>query len=255
MARAMRGIPGLAGELAARGVSPWPWKPHDRREDLTTAAMEKLFDPVRWPDLAQAAATAFLAASGRASCSPPPTALQAIMPHRSPGPDLLLTGNDDQVLFVVEVKRGAAAQVTGLARFPHDDIGARFTDERSRAMPRDLGQPEWHVVQDDSVCCWAHTGILQGKRQGGLFQIDVYRHWASWLPTTVSLPDPAQVRWILLDEYDRTPRQAFPDAFSADLWEPGSLMTFARLLVPAYDTLPAGEGKDRLEKALRMLAS
>lgn len=70
MARAVRGIPGLGGELAARNISRWPWKPGDRREELTTAAMEKLFDPVRWPELAQAATTAFLTASGRASARP-----------------------------------------------------------------------------------------------------------------------------------------------------------------------------------------
>lgn len=255
MVKTARGTSGLAEELAARDVSPWPWVLRDRREDQTTCAIGRLFDPVLFPRLARAATAAFLTASGRISRHRPGIALRAVVPYRRPCPDLLLTGNDGQVLFVVEMKRGAAAQVTGLTRFPYDDFDARFTDQRSRTLPRDLGLPEWHVVQDDSACCWAHTGIRQGKRQGGLFQLDVYRHWASWLPSKGSLPDPTQVRWMLLDEYDRTPQQAFPDAFSADLWEPGSLGNFARRLVPVYDMLPPGEGRDPLEKALRMLAS
>lgn len=49
----------------------------------------------------------------------------------------------NEILFVVEVKRGAKAQVTGLGRFPYDDLGARFADQRSRDMPRDLGMKEW----------------------------------------------------------------------------------------------------------------
>lgn len=255
MAKAARGIPGLAEELAVRDVLPWPWALRDEREDRTTGAIGDLFDPALFPGLAQAATAAFLTTLAPMSGHRPGMALRGVVPDSKPCPDLLLTGNDGRVLFVVEMKRGAAAQVTGLTRFPYDNFNARFTDQRSRELPADLGLPEWHVVQDDSECCWAHTGIRQGKRQGGLFQIDVYRHWASWLPSGNSLPDPTHVRWILLDEYDRTPQQAFRYAFSADLWEPGSLGDFARRLVPVYEVIPPGEGRDRLEKALRMLAS
>ena len=255
MAKRTRGIPGLAEGLAARGVMPWTWELKVKREEQTTQAIGKLFDPVLFPGLAQAAKAAFLVALVPATGRQAATTLRGDIPDRTPCPDLLLTGNDGQVRFVVEVKRGASAQVTGLTSFPYDDFGARFTDQPSRALTRDLGVAEWHVVRDDSACCWVHTSTRHGENQGGLYQIDVYRHWASWVPSGCALPDPTKVRWILLDERDRTPQQAYPDAFSKDLWESGSLWGFARRLIPVYDKLTPGAGRDRLEKALRMLAS
>lgn len=182
--------------------------------------------------------------------------MHGFVPKSTPCPDLLLTRSDGHVVFVVEVKRGAKAQVTGLGRFPYDDLAARFTDQRSRDLPPVPGLKEWHVAEDNAECpCWAHTGPRDGTRQGGLFQIDVYRYWANWVPSGCSLSDPMQVRWILLDELDRTPKEAFPEAFSADLWEAGSLGVSARRLVPVYDKLQVSEVRDLLEETLRMLAS
>jgi hypothetical protein len=255
MGKRTHGIAGLDQELAARGVLPWPWGPKEKREAQTTKAIGQLFDPLVFPGLAHAVTTAFLAALIPAPGHQAATALRSVVPDRTPCPDFLLTGSDGQVRFVVEVKRGASAQVTGLASFPYDDFGARFTDQRSRSLTRDLGTAEWHAVQVDSLCCWVHTGTRRGENQGGLYQIDVYRHWASWVPAGCALPDPAKVRWILLDEEGRTPEQAFPDAFSTDLWEPGNLADFAWRLLEVYDKLTPGEERDRLEKTLRMLAS
>jgi hypothetical protein len=255
MAESDGGFRGLDEEMADRNVLPWDWGYRPRREELTTEAIGKLFDPTQFPRLAQAATAAFCAAAGTPADGTA-EALHGFVPKPTPCPDLLLTRSDGHVVFVVEVKRGARAQVTGLGRFPYDDLAARFADQRSRDLRPVPGLKEWHVAEDNAECpCWAHTGPRDGMRQGGLFQIDVYRYWANWVPSGYSLSDPMQVRWILLDEFDRTPKEAFPEAFSADLWEAGSLGVFARQLVPVYDKLQVSEGRDLLEISLRMLAS
>ncbi|MEV0052446.1 hypothetical protein AB0H34_18315 [Saccharopolyspora shandongensis] len=233
-------------------MKPWTWQRGDRREERTTSSIRCLFDPEASPELTAAAGIALAEAARLPRETWGGAMLWGFETSRRFGPDLLLVDANDRVRAVVELKRGAAAQVTSLANFSGS---ARFLDAASQALPSDLGLTRWHVDDDPACTCLWHTQRRGGLVRGGLYQIDAYRHFTGWLTNGVTLPDPQTVPWILLDEQDRTPAEAFPDAFSADLWIPASLSTFARGLSEALDLATAVSAYEHLVTALRQLAA
>jgi len=148
------------------------------------------------------------------------------------GPDLLLVDAEDQVRVVVEHKRGASAQFTGVAAIrnvaPFSDPIAQDAAGAVLAVPAEFD--DWHTYDDALCVAHAHTQVRDGRRRHGVEQIDGYRAFPWWLSAFYTLPDPKQVIWLLLDSDDRTAQEAFPQAATASDWESTGYTTFVGTL-------------------------
>lgn len=140
--------------------------------------------------------------------------------RKSPGPDLVLVDDRDAVRVVIEHKRKAQAQASSMAAFSR---GRRFTDVRSQQFTLG-GDPAPHTWRQANECCgWSpHQSKRRsdpaGQYRAGVWQIDLYRYSSVWLNDAVTLDNPEDVHWVLLDEEDRSASEVFEGADSADLW-------------------------------------
>lgn len=160
---------------------------------------------------------------------------------------------------------GSATDPSSLAMRPAADeavTDASTLHHRAHGCSDDVGAHGEHLLPGpESVagsdvrgaCCGRvvlHGGLRTAK--GSSRPLAPRPDWQPAARQVLSqLSDPMQVRWILQDELDRAPKEAFPEASSADLFEAGSLVVFAQQLVPVYDKLQVSEGRDLLEELFR----
>ena len=198
-------------------------------EAVVTCAIWDLFAPDDDPAVAAVATRAILAGLGGDQV--PRGRLWGFRPAQ--GPDLLLIDERHRIRVVVEHKCGAPSQVTSLATV---DSVPRFQDPVARQVPG-KGTKGWHVP--DGTCdCRFHTGVREGRVQAGVWQIDGYRASPWWLRKAgqlhgVTLADPQDVHWILLDRNQRAPGDAFPGATTAAGWHTTGYPAFRTTLLAA----------------------
>lgn len=204
-------------------------------EAALTSAIRVALDPDEDPHLSAAVQAALLSGvrdKTRLAAAVGSRALWGVELGTRGGPDLLLVDDHDQVRVVVEHKRGARAQYTGVATIrdykPFSDPVAQDAADIVLAVPAMFD--DWHVY-DDLLCVdHAHTQVRDGRRRHGLEQIDGYRAFPWWLAPPFTLPDPKQATWLLLDSEDRTATKAFPQAATAGDWESTGYTTFVKTL-------------------------
>ncbi|MEU4243996.1 hypothetical protein [Actinoplanes sp. NPDC026619] len=219
-------------------TEPWVWRRRDRIEETMTKAIWDLFDPGSDPLLAHAAAEALLGgveAPTRTSVTSRP--LWGYLSQAHGGPDLILVA-DNRVRVVVEHKRGARPNYTGLPLFAGSQ---RFDDPMARAV-NPIGDSTRHG-HADCDCYWHTQRGRDGLVTAGIPQIDAYRTFRRWVRPEISLDDANDVIWLLLDQKSRAAHTAFPESATAGAWHTHRIPGLHR---PAVERAPAGKkGKAR----------
>ena len=237
----------------------------DFSENATTEAIFELFDHVNvgTQQLVWQALLSGVDPQERARVIGTET-LWSWIPYASPGPDFGALNRDNAVRVVVEHKRYARANPTSYANF----VGRQRFDERvarSYVVPRHtLGRHTPAQCQGCEETVW-HTALRNGKWAAGMPQIDYYRctpeKWVRPLPdgNEVSLTDPTDVLWLLLDSRGRSAAEAFPGAHTATEWSTTSYDEFAVGLWDVYEQALAGktvsdhQAADHIGRILEMI--
>lgn len=234
--------------LAGRGIPAWPWAQGDRAEQRITSVIRDLLNPDDDHALALVVRDAILAGVDKRLAAKiiGNAPLWGYEPCSSPGPDLGLLDESNQIRVVVEHKCGALPNCQAYPRF---HTLARFGDRLARSLP---GRPTG-----------PGTGPGKPWGEGLLWQIDYYRCTPSWIRPLesgepVTLPDATAALWILLDLAGRDARELFWDGHTSGEWITTSYRQFVPPLIEAYDdALNASftARADRIELLLRMIGS
>lgn len=252
----------LYSALTERGIRRWVRPRGGRHEEAVTALLAQLGDERTHPSVRR------LVLKALAPAQPDAAAIDRLhshgqvladRPHPTKSPDLVSFTSSGSLLQAVEVKFGAAGNVSslrGYLAYPN----SRFTDAVARSF-NPSGNCELHPVRADWTCdhgCQWHTSKRSGRARAGTSQIDYYRCSSRWVGKTVrgasiAVADPARVQWVVLDLDDRdgrAPRDVFHQAHSAPEWIVTGYGTFDPAMVDAYDFALRLCGPDSREAVL-----
>jgi hypothetical protein len=232
--------------LHERGIRPWVRPRRGRHEDAVTALLAQLGEVRIHSSLRRLVLEALAPEPEGAGINRLRSGglVLADRPDPVKSPDLVTFEEGGTVLQVVEVKFGAAGNVSSLGEylaFP----SARFADPTARSF-NPTGNCNLHRVTRDWACAYGcdwHTAKRYGRARAGTSQIDYYRCSNRWIGVTkrghsIAVADPTQVQWIVLDlddRHGRPPAEIFHQAYSAPEWVVTGYGTFDPAIVNAYD--------------------
>jgi len=252
----------LYSALDERGIRRWVRPRGGRHEEAVTALLAQLGDERIHPLVRRLVLEALAPARPHAAAIDRLYSHGQVLadrPYPTKSPDLVSFTSSGSPLQAVEVKFGAAGNVSSLRdylAYPN----SRFTDTIARSF-NPSGNCELHPVMPDWTCdygCQWHTSKRSGRARAGTSQIDYYRRSKRWVGKTtrgssIAVADPARVQWIVLDLDDRdgrSPRDIFHQAHSAPEWIVTGYGTFDPAMVNAYDLALRLCGADSREAKL-----
>ena len=179
----------LYSALTERGIRRWVRPRGGRHEEAVTALLAQLGDERTHPSVRH------LVLKALAPAQPDTAAIDRLhsqgqvladRPHPTKSPDLVSFTSSGSLLQAVEVKFGAAGNVSslrGYLAYPN----SRFTDAVARSF-NPSGNCDPHPVRADWTCdhgCQWHTSKRSGRARAGTSQIDYYRCSSRWVGKTV----------------------------------------------------------------------